>query len=120
VQVTKADGSLEVKTLGELGITEIDLTADATEILLPDGSAISGQSSFVMNGVTRVLAKRQQVTGMAQPDRYGSGEARQVTHALWRWRMTRVCSARRCEQNLSRSSEKRLDVSARFVNLPLN
>ncbi|NEY92053.1 hypothetical protein [Tabrizicola oligotrophica] len=56
VQVTKADGSQEVKTLGELGITELDLTADATEILLPDGSTITGQSSFVMNGVTRVLA----------------------------------------------------------------
>ena len=46
VLVTKADGTTEVKTLGELNITEIDLTGDATHIELPDGSLITGQTTF--------------------------------------------------------------------------
>ncbi|MEM6610179.1 MAG: hypothetical protein AAF689_16565 [Pseudomonadota bacterium] len=46
VLVTKADGTSEVKTLTQLNITEIDLTGDATHIELPDGSLITGQTSF--------------------------------------------------------------------------
>ncbi|MFN0116499.1 MAG: hypothetical protein ACKVPY_17655, partial [Paracoccaceae bacterium] len=41
VLVTNADGPSTVRTLAFLGITEINLTADATNIVLPDGSVIT-------------------------------------------------------------------------------
>ena len=44
--VTNADGSTTTKTLAQLNITEINLTADATTIVLPDGSVITGQTTF--------------------------------------------------------------------------
>ena len=46
VLVTNADGSKVVKTLAQLGITEINLTEDATRIVLPDGPVIEGQTTF--------------------------------------------------------------------------
>ncbi|WP_286192532.1 DUF4214 domain-containing protein [Stappia sp. BW2] len=46
VMVTLADGSTVSKTLAELGITEIDLTADASNIELSDGSVITGKTTF--------------------------------------------------------------------------
>ena len=46
VLVTNADGSTTTKTLAQLGITEINLTEDATRIVLPDGSVIEGQTTF--------------------------------------------------------------------------
>ncbi|MBG6163791.1 hypothetical protein IWQ54_003462 [Labrenzia sp. EL_195] len=46
LMVTNADGSIVSKTLAELGITELDLTADATHIELSDGSVITGQTTF--------------------------------------------------------------------------
>ncbi|WP_305985670.1 DUF4214 domain-containing protein, partial [Roseibium sp. MMSF_3544] len=46
LMVTNADGSTVSKTLAELGITELDLTADATHIELSDGSVITGQTTF--------------------------------------------------------------------------
>ena len=46
VMVTLADGSTVSKTLAELGITEINLTADASNIELSDGSVITGKSTF--------------------------------------------------------------------------
>lgn len=53
VMVTNADGSTTAKTLTELGITSIDLIADATHIELPDGSVITGQTTFTRsNGTT--------------------------------------------------------------------
>lgn len=52
VLVTNADGSTTTQTLAQLGITEIGLKPDVTMITLPDGSQITGQSTFVMNGVT--------------------------------------------------------------------
>lgn len=52
VMVTKADGSTEVKTLADLGITSINLTADATQITLPDGSQITGQTTFMRDDGT--------------------------------------------------------------------
>ena len=54
--VTQADGSQVAQSLTQLGITEIRLTEDATQISLPDGSMIDGQSTFVMNGVTGTVA----------------------------------------------------------------
>ncbi len=57
VLVTNADGSLEAKTLAELGITSIDLTADATNIELPDGSVITGKTTFTRSdGTTGTVA----------------------------------------------------------------
>ncbi|MGH0003877.1 hypothetical protein ACQU0X_27705 [Pseudovibrio ascidiaceicola] len=44
--VTNADGSTSVKTLAELGITQINLTAGATNIELSDGFVIAGQTTF--------------------------------------------------------------------------
>jgi hypothetical protein len=46
VLVTNADGTTTVQTLTQLGITEINLTADTTHIELPDGSLITGQTTF--------------------------------------------------------------------------
>ncbi len=46
VLVTNVDGSTTVKTLTQLGITEINLTADATNIELSDGSVITGKTTF--------------------------------------------------------------------------
>jgi Ca2+-binding RTX toxin-like protein len=56
VMVTNADGTVTAKTLTELGITEIKLTPDATHIELPDGSVITGKTSFTQNGVTKTVA----------------------------------------------------------------
>ena len=53
IMVTNADGSTTARTLTELGITSINLTADATNITLADGSMITGQAQFtrVVGGV---------------------------------------------------------------------
>lgn len=57
VLVTKADGTTEVKTLSELNITEIDLTGDATQIELSDGSLITGAASLTRgDGTTGTVA----------------------------------------------------------------
>ncbi|WP_063291633.1 DUF4214 domain-containing protein, partial [Pseudovibrio sp. Ad5] len=50
--VTNADGSTSVKTLTELGITQINLTADASNIELSDGSVIAGQTTFTWSDGT--------------------------------------------------------------------
>ena len=42
--------------LTQLGITEIKLAPDTTHIELPDGTVITGQTTFVMGGVTRTVA----------------------------------------------------------------
>ncbi|MEW2914111.1 DUF4214 domain-containing protein [Leisingera sp. JC11] len=46
VMVTLDDGSTEVRTLTEAGVTSIDVVADTTRIELPDGSVITGQTTF--------------------------------------------------------------------------
>ncbi|WP_263846350.1 FG-GAP-like repeat-containing protein [Roseobacter sinensis] len=57
VLVTNADGSTTARTLTELGITSINLTADTTRIELPDGSMITGQTSFTRSdGSTGTVA----------------------------------------------------------------
>lgn len=57
LQVTLADGSTEVKTLSVEGIASIDLTADATNIALSDGSVITGQTTFERtDGSTGIVA----------------------------------------------------------------
>ena len=54
---TEPDGTLSYHTLDALGITEIDLMGDATNIELPDGSVITGQTTFTMNGQTRKVGE---------------------------------------------------------------
>ena len=54
---TEPDGTLSYHTLDALGITEIDLMGDATNIELPDGSVITGQTTFTMNGQTRTVGE---------------------------------------------------------------
>ncbi|WP_195822546.1 DUF4214 domain-containing protein [Roseobacter sp. MH60115] len=57
VLVTNPDGSTTAKTLAELGITSINLTADTTRIELPDGSMITGQTTFTRtDGTTGTVA----------------------------------------------------------------
>ncbi|WP_299969309.1 calcium-binding protein [uncultured Roseobacter sp.] len=57
VLVTNPDGSTTAKTLTELGITSIDLTADTTRIELPDGSMITGETTFTRaDGTTGKVA----------------------------------------------------------------
>jgi hypothetical protein len=57
VLVTNADGSTTVMTLAQLGVTAINLTANAVNIGLPDGSTITGQTTFTRaNGTTGVVA----------------------------------------------------------------
>ncbi|HET7094974.1 MAG TPA: hypothetical protein VFI22_15890 [Thermomicrobiales bacterium] len=46
VMETNADGSETPASLSSLGITSIDLDADATAIALPDGSAIDGETTY--------------------------------------------------------------------------
>ncbi len=47
IMVTNPDGSTTSYTLAELGITSINLTADVTHIELPDGTMITGQTTFM-------------------------------------------------------------------------
>jgi hypothetical protein len=54
MMVTRADGKTTLKTLAELGITEINLRPDVTRITLPDGSRcrrdlISGVEQMEIN-----------------------------------------------------------------------
>jgi Ca2+-binding RTX toxin-like protein len=57
VEVVNADGSITVKTLAELGITSINLTADLTDVVLPDGSVITGQTTYTKSdGSTGTVA----------------------------------------------------------------
>ncbi|MDU6239613.1 MAG: hypothetical protein E6614_11710, partial [Bradyrhizobium sp.] len=46
VLVTNADGTTTLETLGQLGITAINLTSDTKTQTLADGSVISGQTTF--------------------------------------------------------------------------
>ncbi|MEM6473786.1 MAG: hemolysin, partial [Planctomycetota bacterium] len=46
VMVTNADGSHTARSLADLGIISISLDPDATSIELPDGSMITGQTTF--------------------------------------------------------------------------
>ncbi|WP_299395972.1 calcium-binding protein [Pelagibius sp.] len=57
VMVTNADGSTTVMTLTELGIVSLNLDVDATSIELPDGSHITGQTTFTLaDGTTGKMA----------------------------------------------------------------
>jgi hypothetical protein len=53
VMVTQAEGSQVVQSLTQLGITQISLPEDATQISLSDGSMINGRYTLARDGVTR-------------------------------------------------------------------
>jgi hypothetical protein len=52
VLVTNADGTTTVQTLTQLGVTEINLTADTTYIESLDGSLITGQTTYLRGNDT--------------------------------------------------------------------
>ncbi|WP_155773465.1 beta strand repeat-containing protein [Rhizobium leguminosarum] len=57
VVVTQADGTQQLKTLSDLGITSIDLISNNQATTQPDGSAISGTATFQRsNGSTGTAA----------------------------------------------------------------
>ena len=56
VMVTGPDGTLQAQSLAALGISEIDLRLDATQRSFDDGSRITGQTTFVKDGVTKTAA----------------------------------------------------------------
>jgi hypothetical protein len=91
VMVTNADGSMTARTLVQLGIREISLIGDATHITLPDGSVITGQSSFTrMNGTTGTVDANGARTVVAQAyDADDDGlERLQRNSAAWTWTRT--------------------------------
>jgi hypothetical protein len=46
----------ELQTLAQAGITQVGLTSDARQYLLPDGSQINGLASYTQNGASHTLA----------------------------------------------------------------
>ena len=57
VMVTESDGTHQLETLTQLGITSIDLTSNKQAIHLPDGSSISGETTFTRaDGTTGTAA----------------------------------------------------------------
>jgi len=57
VMETNADGTYTAQSLTDLHITSIDLHANATNIALPDGSSIDGETTYTMSGgTTRTVA----------------------------------------------------------------
>jgi len=68
VMETNADGTQTAHSLASLGITSINLHADATSIALPDGSSIDGETTFTTaSGVT---GKAATVTFATDPNGY--------------------------------------------------
>ena len=56
VMVTNADGTQTARSLASLGITSINLNQDATNIALPDGSSINGETTYTTSGGTGTAA----------------------------------------------------------------
>ncbi len=52
VMVTNANGTQTAEFLASLGITSINLTANATNIALPDGSSIDGETTYTTSSGT--------------------------------------------------------------------
>jgi hypothetical protein len=91
VLVTNADGSTTVMTLAQLGITAINLTADATNIVLPDGSVNTGQTVFTRaNGTTGTVAN----TGYAEAWRRPLRSATRMRAANCNLHLTHTTPAR--------------------------
>jgi trimeric autotransporter adhesin len=64
VMVTNADGTQTAQSLASLGITAINLNQDATNIALPDGSSINGETTFTTSSGSGTAAT---VTFAADP-----------------------------------------------------
>jgi hypothetical protein len=57
----------ELRTLAQAGITQIGLTSDRRQYMLPDGSQINGLASYTQNGAAHTLAdagRRRLITGV--------------------------------------------------------
>lgn len=52
VMLTNADGTTTLMTLAEAGIASINLTPDASKVVLPDGSTIDGETEFTRDDGT--------------------------------------------------------------------
>lgn len=74
LMVTQDDGSMVTMSFADLGIESINLVADTTNIELPDGSVITGQTSYtksdgseglVGDAATAVLSDRTETTRSA-------------------------------------------------------
>jgi hypothetical protein len=50
VMVTNANGTETAYSLASLGITSINLNADTTDVALPDGSSIDGETTYTTSG----------------------------------------------------------------------
>jgi hypothetical protein len=67
VMVTNANGTQTAESLSSLGITSINLNANATNIALPDGSAIDGETTYTTSSGTGTAAT---VTFATDPNGY--------------------------------------------------
>jgi hypothetical protein len=56
VMETNADGTQTAVSLASLGITSIDLNQNATHVTLPDGSAITGETTYTTSAGTGTAA----------------------------------------------------------------
>jgi len=57
VVVTNADGTTQLRTMAQLGISSINLTPNNQRIVLPDGSSIEGESTYTRtDGTTGIAA----------------------------------------------------------------
>ena len=64
VLVTNADGTTTLKTLSELGITEINLISNNQEVVLSDGSKILGTTTYTKSdGSTGIRGRRDVCLG---------------------------------------------------------
>jgi len=68
VMETNANGTKTAYSLAQLGVASINLNANATSIVLPDGSSIDGQTTYATNsGTTGTTAT---VTFASDPNNY--------------------------------------------------
>ena len=56
VLVTRSDGSTELRTLADLGITSIGLISNGHEVVLPDGSRVNGTATYTRSDGSTGLA----------------------------------------------------------------
>jgi trimeric autotransporter adhesin len=82
VMVTNANRTQTAYSLAQLGITSINLNANATNIALPDGSSIDGETTFTMtNSSTSVTTTNTAATVSFATDANGPSSADGVASA---------------------------------------
>src|SRR5215831_8276426 len=73
VMVTNPDGTQTAHSLASLGITSIALNANATNIALPDGSAITGETTYTTTSGSGTAATVKFATDAAKSCHNGCG-----------------------------------------------